>query len=340
MAKTITALNVQKMKQCDFPIDAVYLWVDGADPEWQKKMQKAILKANEQSAEKVSLDSLAAARFRDNCELKYSLRSLELFAPWINKVHLITDGQCPAWLNLEQVNLVDHKDILPENAACPTFNSRTIELCMHRIANLSEHFLGFNDDFMLAAPVAKEDFFLPDGTPKIWLDLKRNKKRLKKENLVGRQLSDMLTRELICKQFGNFISHKIKHSPRAYTKKTMQDLWLTFPDEVERILHSQFRNPNSAIVITLYPLYLLETGKGKKYPINGIYQFLHFLKGKTFHIGASLGDANYKSKMNRIKLLKPLTFCINDSENASNLDREVLKTFLAEMFPNKSKYEL
>lgn len=38
-------------------------------------------------------------RFRDNDELRYSMRSLEKFAPWVRNIYLITSGQVPSWLD-------------------------------------------------------------------------------------------------------------------------------------------------------------------------------------------------------------------------------------------------
>ena len=70
----------------DIKIDLVYLWVDGNDKEWQRKRnfwaEKSGLK------EEISLD---ICRYADNQELKYSLRSAEMYAPWINKIFIITN---------------------------------------------------------------------------------------------------------------------------------------------------------------------------------------------------------------------------------------------------------
>ncbi len=338
--KLQTKTTEYEMKNYDFPVDAVYLWVNDQDPEWQARRHEALIKANLGTNKKITEEALAAARFRDNSELKYSLRSLERFAPWINKVHLITDRQCPSWLNLEYINLVDHTQILPPNSAYPLFNANPLELAMHRIPGLTEHFLAFNDDFMLGAPVSVKNFFMPNGTPKIWAAAKNSKKRTKKTASSERKTCELMTRELIYNKYGIYFAHKIKHYPRSYAKSSMNLLWETFPEEVEKTLQSTFYNTENLLTTTFYPLYLLATNKGVLCPINGIQQFLHFLAGQTHHVGASLGDKNYKAKIKRIKFLKPLTFCVNDSENASQADRAYLQDFLTSMFPEKSKFEL
>src|SRR5690606_2330888 len=107
------------------------------------------------------------ARFRDRDELRYSLRSLHLFAPWVRTIHLVTAAQRPAWLDdaaLEsgRIRLVDHREILPASAL-PTFNSQAIETALHRIPDLAEHFVYVNDDVLLGRPLTKEHFFSPGG---------------------------------------------------------------------------------------------------------------------------------------------------------------------------------
>ncbi|KAH9260901.1 hypothetical protein BASA82_001084, partial [Batrachochytrium salamandrivorans] len=96
-------------------------------------------------------------RFKDHGELKYSLRSLEKFAPWVNRVFLVTNGQIPDWLNTSRVTVIPHDDFFPP-ADLPTFSSPAIEANLFRIKKLSNRFLYFNDDMFLASPVTLEDF--------------------------------------------------------------------------------------------------------------------------------------------------------------------------------------
>jgi len=60
-------------------IDIVYIWVDGADPIWKQKRNESYKKIQDTSilSEYANVDG----RFRDNGELKYSLRSLEKYFP-------------------------------------------------------------------------------------------------------------------------------------------------------------------------------------------------------------------------------------------------------------------
>lgn len=136
-------------------IDFVVLWLDSNDPEWIKSY-------NHYRPEKPIQDK---ARFRNWDIFRYWFRSVERYAPWVHKVYLVTNGKFPDWINpdCEQLVLVRHSDYIPEKYL-PTFNSITIELNLGRIRGLSEHFVYFNDDMFINAPVTPEYYFR-DGLP-------------------------------------------------------------------------------------------------------------------------------------------------------------------------------
>ena len=139
------------------PIDFVMIWVDGNDPEWQK--EKA------QYDTRVVTTANSEVRYRDWDNLQYWFRAVEKFAPWVNKIHFVTWGHLPPWLDTSnpKLHIVNHKDFIPEEYL-PTFSSHTIELNLHRIEGLAEQFVYFNDDTFLTAPVKPEDFF-KNGKP-------------------------------------------------------------------------------------------------------------------------------------------------------------------------------
>ena len=76
-------------------IDFVVIWVDGGDPIWQAK--KAEYSKSVDTSKK-SMNSVKA--YRDWGTFKYWFRGVEKFAPWVNKVYLVTDQQKPSWLNI------------------------------------------------------------------------------------------------------------------------------------------------------------------------------------------------------------------------------------------------
>ncbi|MEU8139981.1 stealth family protein, partial [Streptodolium elevatio] len=149
-----------------FPVDAVYTWVDGNDPAWRARRDKALADAGGSTA----LNGQAAndARYTSRDELRYSLRSIDMYAPWIRTVYLVTDRQTPAWLDTDhpRVKIVDHRDIFTDPDALPTFNSHAIESQLHHIDGLAEHFLYFNDDVFLGRPVTPATFFHANGLAK------------------------------------------------------------------------------------------------------------------------------------------------------------------------------
>ena len=139
-------------------IDFVIAWVDGGDPEWLKE------KAKYDDTVDITQDAIDA-RYRDWDNLQYWFRAVEKYAPWVNKIHFLTWGHIPEWLDTSnpKLHIVNHKDYIPAEYL-PTFNSHTIELNMHRIPGLSEQFVYFNDDMFLTNYVKETDFFV-NGLP-------------------------------------------------------------------------------------------------------------------------------------------------------------------------------
>jgi hypothetical protein len=148
-------------------IDAVIAWVDGNDPEHIRKRQYFILTEGDHKRLEVPTGR-DSTRFTDNGELEYCIRSIRTFAPWIHTIHLVTDNQIPEFLTPElrrelNVRVVDHRQIFAGfKYALPTFNTRTIETGLWRIPNLADHYIYFNDDFILTSDVSPSDFFV-DG---------------------------------------------------------------------------------------------------------------------------------------------------------------------------------
>jgi len=121
------------------PIDAVYTWVNGSDPDFI------------QSLNDYKHGSIQASRYQDFDQLLYSLRSIEQYASWIRHVFIVTNGQIPSWLDLssERVTIVTHNEIYPDKSHLPTFSSPSIETHLHQIPNLSERFIYLNGTGLL-----------------------------------------------------------------------------------------------------------------------------------------------------------------------------------------------
>ena len=171
------------------PIDVVYTWVNGSDPVWivkkdlwsAKSVDNATKLANitlafnqnetNSSVSDENDDTMSQNRYRDSSELRYSLRSLVVNAPWIRRIFLVTDNQVPSWLNLETefLTVVSHEEIFLNKSHLPVFSSPAIEAHLHRIPGLSKKFIYFNDDVFLGSPVLPEDFVSIRGVQRFYM---------------------------------------------------------------------------------------------------------------------------------------------------------------------------
>lgn len=140
----------------DLKIDLVYLWVHGQDPVHRAK-RNYWLEVNGLEPSVYNPD----ARFVEQDELRYSLRTAELFVPWVNRVFVVTDNQVPEWLNLAspKLTIVDHSEIAADPSWLPTFNSNAIVAQLHNIHELAEYFLIADDDMFFGQACTPEDFF-------------------------------------------------------------------------------------------------------------------------------------------------------------------------------------
>ena len=111
-------------------IDFILTWVDGSDHEWIKEFNKWSPSAKKNT-------DIREERYRDYGLLKYWFRAIEKFTPWVNKVHFVTCGQKPDWLNVNcpKLNWVKHSDYIPSEYL-PVFSSHPIELFFHKIPGL------------------------------------------------------------------------------------------------------------------------------------------------------------------------------------------------------------
>lgn len=246
-------------------IDFVVLWVDGSDPIWQAEKAKYQGKTLD--------DSNSENRFRDWGLMPYWFRAVEQFAPWVRKIHFVTCGHVPDFLNLAHPKLhhVKHTDFLPAEVL-PTFSSHAIEMNLHRIPGLAEHFVYFNDDLFLLRPVAETTFFrngLPCtyggeypielvGEIGIWqhaavndlgvINAHFNKREQVKQygkkyaNRAYRWQDNIRTRAAE-KLFPNyFTGFKNLHAPASYTKQTFEAVWNAEPELLARTTAHRFRN--------------------------------------------------------------------------------------------------
>jgi hypothetical protein len=148
-------------------IDVVIAWVDGRDPKHRAKRKRYLADpGGDAKPERVATDE---RRFSDNDEIRFCLRSIRNYAPWVRTIWLVTDDQVPASIDRQRaeqdnIRIVDHREIFRGyDQLLPTFNSRAIESMLWRIDGLADRFVYFNDDMMLVGPVEPTDFFSHEG---------------------------------------------------------------------------------------------------------------------------------------------------------------------------------
>lgn len=310
-----------------FNIDLVYLWVDGNNPEWLAKKQRITGKFDDSSEEN------SKGRYISNDELKYSLRSVEKNVPWINKIYIVTDNQCPEWLRKDhpKIQIVDHKEIIPSEAL-PTFNSSVIEYFIYKIPNLQEHFLLANDDQFFNKQLSPSYYFKEDGYPIVRLKKKFfGKYHYRIKRLFRKQLGQYISKvvdgaKLVEKLYGTFYSGVPHHNTDAYKKADYEyAVEEVFKEQVSKSMYSRTRSygdfHRSAI-----SYYILAAGKAHvKYV------------GRKESSRINVQRKDYQSYYDKYQ---PDQFCLNDNQHVHEKDRKRIKPFLMNLFPEKSSFEI
>lgn len=334
-------------------IDAVITWVDGNDVNWIK--EKNLYASH----------SCSNQYYRDWGTVKYVLRGIESFMPWINRVHFVTWGHIPPWLNIEceKIHVVTHKDFFNDKSDLPVFNSNAIEANLHLIPKLSEKFVYFNDDTLVLKPTPRERFFQNE------LPLDFIVQSIPRKGFLYRRLRsndvyvDIVLNELklINSQFSKelllYSSPDLFYS-RNYTKL---DIFKNFMSNCfwrEYAWLNLYHHPQpylkSALLLAhkLYGNILSETSKhrfrGRTDVSQYIYRDVQLASGRF--IPYTPNDAyclnirgfNCLNK-NRSKIEKMRFFCANDSVHLKKDEFEVthklLMDILDNILPNKSIFE-
>ncbi len=308
-------------------IDLVYLWVDDTDWDWKKKRNKYLHNLSEYDE-----DAVDNCRFYNNNELVYSLRSVEKYASWINKIFIVTDNQVPEWLNTknEKIRIVDHREIISEKYL-PVFNSNVIESGIPFIPNLSEYFLYANDDMFFWNYVEPEFFFKDDKI------ICRMKEKINKNKNYKHIYGYTVKRayNLIKERYGYCTPYFMHHSIDGYKKSVCLECMQEFKTEYKEMLNNRFRN-YSDVQRSLISYYALckNVGIFKQVRQNMFKKYiLNEMEDSHFY--------NISSKIiNKIKDRNTKLMCLNDCRKTKDKDRENVRTILEEKFTKKSQFEI
>jgi len=290
-----------RCRRAEEPIDLVYCWYGGKIPE-----------------------GVDACRASDNGELRYSIRSVDCFAPWIRRIHVLVndDAVVPAWLSGHaKVRIVRLSEFIPRDVL-PLNNSASIEMWLHRVPGLSERFVYSNDDMFLGASVAPDDFF--DSRGRMICRYSGYSTVFKTpENAYEGML--LYSRRFLNDRYGRMPHHNMD----GYLKSVIADFWKTYPEEARR--SGSFRHRVSdQLQRDAFSCHAVKLGRGVRRISDrcarlsrlvdlGIYTSQYF----------SLADRNIPAFL---KKYRPKFFCLNDTEDSTDAQRAEVRMVLDDIF--------
>lgn len=328
-------------------IDFVVSWVDMDDASWQSNFAKYSGKIDNKE------NKFAEARFRDYGFLKYWFRGVEKFAPWVRNIHFVTCGQQPDWLNVNhpKLKLVSHNDYIPQQFL-PVFNSSLIEIYLHKIPDLAEHFVYFNDDFFIINHLSQERFF-KNGLPNdiaafranlglsLWNKCLKNNIRLINKHFDKKEVMKRDADKWYNKSYGSrgrltkllsfydeFITLKTPHNAQPYLKSTFEEVWEKEGDELAKMSLNRFRSSND------YTQELFRAWQICKSDFNA---YNTYQDTKMFPL--------LFKKDKAIKAIRNQSYtlvCINDNEHIVNFEKTMQEVGDAfdSILPEKSSFEV
>ncbi len=311
----------------NFPIDLVYTWVDGSDSQWLERYISA------RKAIDPSFGNNSMSRYTDHDELKYSLRSVAMFAPWVRNIYVVTDRQTPQWLKTDKesaVKVIDHSEIFEDTSALPTFNSHAIESQLHKIKGLSNYYIYLNDDMFFARFTSQNNFFYPNGVARVQPSTATIGTGAPSEQEAAPGSAGKNARAIIEDTFNKYVTHKYRHTFYPQIKEIAQKIEEENRGKVFETMHSKFRSSsNIPFTSGLMQSYLLASKAG----VPETY--------RAVTVNASSVDAAREFK----KLLKRrdvVTFCINETQTQEGDESrvaEAINKFLESYFPFPSEWE-
>lgn len=332
-------------------IDIVIIWVDGSDKKWLAEKRKYQNESFDKKSEMVESGS-EDSRFRDWDNLKYVFRSIEKYAPWVRKVHFVTCGHLPNWLDTSnpKLNIVKHSDFIPKKYL-PTFNSHTIELNLHRIEGLAEQFIYFNDDMLFLRPTKKSHFF-KNGKPcqtaimdascvtgndtalaKIYnmcpLNKNFNKKTVINKNFFkwfNIKYGTKIVKNICLYPFRHFTGFYEMHIPNSFLKTTFETVWEKEYEILDSTCMNKFRGSEQ---VSQWLLENWQAVEGNFVPRSVKFGF------------AGRYNENDETILKIIEKQKYYMLCVNDDEKIKDFElaKHKLNSTFDKILGEKSSFE-
>ncbi len=330
-------------------IDIVYTWVNSNDRAWK---EKRVAYAGEEVGEDFAYRA-GEARFRDNDELRYSLRSVERYLPFVRKIFIAHAGAAPDWLKKDSDDLVfvPQERILPPQCS-PSYSSNAIESCLYKIPNLSEYYIYANDDTFFCTEHDKEDIFDKSGRacvsinkcllgrgeelPEVFRSMElRSGRAMQKKIKLPKPVTvnyPYLPISIRCLLKGCLPINTISHVAQPFRKSIWQEFHKIFSEEIENLYKYRFRSKDDVAVNLMAHHYALSVGKA----VFNLQDFDGYL-GRT----ASL---EYRESFTRNlfeKSKKIKCFCLNDEPSEDDDGwNDYTYYILNRFFPEPSRWEV
>lgn len=327
-------------------IDIVITWVDGNDAKWQQSKNIAYKEFFGIEAPEGS-----DARFRDWDNLQYVFRGIEKYMPWVRKIHFVTEGHLPRWLNTdnEKLHVVKHTDFIPKEYL-PTFNSSVIELNLFRIEGLSEHFINFNDDMFVINETKPSDFFkngLPCdmasiSPPPVFrssiCSIENNNLQIINDHFdlssvkqhpvkwLNPKYGAYLLRTLLFMNYSSILGLFVQHIPYSYNRSVIASVWEEEYSALDAACHNVFRQPSDLSEWLFREWQLMSNEFTPRRHDFGV-----LVHASDIDTVRGIMDSE------RYKLI-----CINDDETVSDFHscRDAVNTELNKKLPNKCSFEI
>lgn len=332
-------------------IDIVLPWVDGSDPQWLQEKNDWHYRLNPDA------ESNSDIRYQSWDNLNYWFRAIETYLPWFHKIYFITYGHIPDFLNLDhpRLKIIRHEDFIPREFL-PTFQVNTIEMNLHRIPELSENIIYFNDDTFPLQSIAEEYYYKDNMVcdeaietpiiPLLFGEIARytwhmralntavinrhfNKREVQSahyEKWFYEGYGDLLERNQSLRYWNNFVGFRDPHVPLALKKTTFKKVWEEEPDILRRTCESKFRN-DSCVNQWLVRYWQLCTGE--------------FVPRRTLGKSYTVTVDNCDEMVEVIREQKQPMICLNEGCTADEF--ELVKNRIKEAFqmllPLKSSFE-
>ena len=325
-------------------IDAVITWVDGNDPVHQAKRAQFLTNKRENARKDVAGET----RFNQVGEIYCCIASILRFAPWINKIYIVTDNQDPHvedYIKIHfpdnkiPVEVVDHKVVFEGyEKHLPTFNSLAITSVLWRIPGINERFILFNDDVMLQRPVTPEDFYRDNKIVlygRRWISVNETRITLVLQTfmrrLVGKKallsFKKFMYNAARVTQSARFV--RLDHTPHAFFKSVFSEFYAANPQCLEDNVRHRFRNKEQYSAAELHHLLAVKQGRAdvalrKKCGVT-LSPYMYDIEGLKRELQKIADDAQC------------LYFCVNSLDQSSPEHIDIVNAWMRNVLSLKAE---